>query len=506
MHRWTPRRSVVGLWLALVLVFAPAQIALGQDADSPSLILILDASGSMWGQIEGKNKIVIAREALGALVDDLASKDLASKDLASKDLASKDLGDVALVAYGHRRKGDCDDIETVIPLGPLDPESLKTVVEGLQPKGKTPITASVEQALALTEGRSGGSTLILLSDGLETCGGDPCKVIRLAKESGKSLVLHVVGFDIAGEDTSQLQCMAQAGGGLFYNAEDAAGLSAALEAAVALPVDVPVGRLAVLGVADGELHDVSIHVSGPEGKQVAGARTYTSSETNPSSIPLADGSYEVKILGMGLEGDPEQSFSIEIVDGNTVEKTVDFSTGEVSIGVTRNGELSDAVFKVYGSSGKEVASGRTYVSPASNPAKVRLTAGTYDIEVESVEIKGDVNRKLGTVEVTAKGSVELKHDFKSGTLKVGAVNGTERVDAVVRVSRAEDGKSVGQARTYTGAKTNPKTFELEPGRYRIHLKTVGKTVGKEKKQLELEAEVRAGETVGLDGDFAAESQ
>ena len=487
MHRWRPKRSFVGLWLALGLVFAPAQTALGQDADSPSLILILDASGSMWGQIDGKNKIVIAREALGALVD---------------DLDAKEAGDVALVAYGHRRKGDCEDIETVVPLGPLDSGSLKAVVEGLQPKGKTPITASVEQALALTEGRQGGSTLILLSDGLETCGGDPCRAVRLAKESGKSLVLHVVGFDIAGEDTSQLQCMAQAGGGLFYNAEDAAGLSAALEAAVALPVDVPVGRLAVLGVADGELHDVSIHVSGPEGKQIAGARTYTSAETNPSSIPLADGSYEVKVLGMGLEGDPEQSFSIEIVDGNTVEKTVDFSTGEINIGVTRNGELSDAVFKVYGSGGKEVASGRTYVSPSSNPAKVRLTAGTYDVEVKSVEIKGKVSQKLGTVEVTAKSSLELNHDFKSGTLKVGAVSGGERVDAVVRVTRAEDGKSIGQSRTYTGPKTNPKTFELEPGRYRVHFKTVGK----EKKQLELEAEIRAGETVELDGDFAADSQ
>ena len=357
-----------------------------------------------------------------------------------------------------------------------------------------------------------GATLILLSDGLETCGGDPCRAVRLAKERlakerlakehGKQLVLHVVGFDISGQDTSQLQCMAQAGGGLFFNAENAEGLAEALEAAVALPVDAPVGRLAVLGMADDQLHDVAVQVTGSEGKVMATARTYTGAETNPSSIPLADGTYEVRVLGVGLEGEPEQRFSISIVDGNTVEKTVDFSTGTLSIGVQRNGSLSDAVFRVYVSgTRREVASGRTYVSASTNPAEVRLTAGTYEVEVGSVEIADRPWQKLGTVEIAAKAEVAVEHEFKSGTLKIGAVDSAERVDAVVRVVSAEGGKSIAQGRTYTDSKTNPKTFELEPGHYRIQVTSMGQG----KRRQEFEAEVRVGETVELDADFGKDA-
>jgi len=92
------------------------------QTDNEDAILILDASGSMWGQIEGTAKIEIAKTVLDGLLDDLP--------------ATSRLG---LMAYGHNKKGDCSDIEMLSALG-ANRDDIKTAVKGISPKGKTPIS------------------------------------------------------------------------------------------------------------------------------------------------------------------------------------------------------------------------------------------------------------------------------------------------------------------------------------------------------------------------------
>lgn len=424
---------------------------------APALLLILDASGSMWGQIEGTNKIVIAREVVGDLLDGLA-----------------DDAQVGLVAYGHRREGDCADIETVVPIGALDRGALKAKVNALNPRGKTPITASVEEAFAAIAGRDSATTVILVSDGLETCGGDPCAAVKLARQAGSRFLLHVVGFDVAGEDVSQLECAAQAGGGLFFSAENAGQLSAALEQAVAMPAEVPAGRLVVTAVADGQPQDAAIHVTtSASGEEVGGGRTYTGPDTNPRRIPLPDGRFDVVVQAVGIKGAIERRFEIEIADGSTVEREVDYSTGELSVGVTRNGELSDAVYHVVlPGTRKDVASGRTYAHSGSNPARIRIVSGEYEVTVSSVEISGSEPVSLGTVVVPPRGQAEVTHAFVSGSLKVGAERGGELVDATLYVVDVATGRSVGQGRTYKSPSSNPKAFVLPPGSYRVDVNEI----------------------------------
>ena len=450
----SPRRSLVAvlLLLASLVVAGPGQAA-EQTSPAP-LLLILDASGSMWGQIGGENKVVIARRVVGRLVDGL-----------------DDEAEVGLVAYGHRREGDCDDIETVVPIGPLDKAAMKVTVDGLNPKGKTPLARSVSQAFAALEGIEGGATIILVSDGLDTCGGDPCGTVRQAKQMGLDFRLHVVGFDVSGEDTSQLECAAQAGEGTFLGADNADELSAALETAAAMAAEVPPGRLSLKAIADGELQDASVVVTDAETGQEAGVgRTYDSPDTNPRIIHLPDGRFDVRVKAAGFKGDIERRYTIEIVDGGLVEEVADFSTGELTIGVTRNGELSDAVFKVQLPGGAQVASGRTYTSATANPATVRISSGTYEVAVGSVEISGGPWVELGTVTLEPGGSVSVSHAWESGTLEVGAARGGELVDATVHIKSLDSGKPVGQGRTYTSPNSNPKTFVLLPGRYQVQVK------------------------------------
>ena len=95
-------------------------------AQGPRAMIIFDASGSMWGQIDGVNKIVIARDALRSVLERWNPKVR-----------------LGLTVYGHRLKGDCNDIETLIPIGPVDRKRMIETVEGILPKGKTPISRSL---------------------------------------------------------------------------------------------------------------------------------------------------------------------------------------------------------------------------------------------------------------------------------------------------------------------------------------------------------------------------
>jgi Ca-activated chloride channel family protein len=458
---------LVGVMLGLT---SPGGLSAATES-AGDLVFILDASGSMWGQVQREPKIAVARRVL-------------QKALAGVPAETA----VGLVAYGHRSKEDCADIEVIAAPGALPRAGLAEKIEGLQPKGKTPITAAVTQVFEQLRTRERPATVVLVSDGLETCGGDPCAAVRAAREAGGRFVLHVVGFDVGEVEVAQLECMAQAGGGLYLPAADADQLGAALDQAVAMTPDTPAGRLVVAVRADGQPADASIEVfDAASGAEVAHGRSYTGPESNPRVFPLPDGTYRATVEAVAIRGRPSQRLTdVVIVAGGTVERAVDFGSGVLRIGVTRNGALSDATVTAYRSGTRAVvANTRTYTSAAHNPTELRVPAGTYDIVVASVEVAGKPTTRWDGVELAGGGQLERQHDFASGTLRIGARRGTELVDAVVAVHSPGEKAPVAQSRTYVSATSNPKAFDIAPGRYTVTVKPV-KPAGLPLREVEVE--------------------
>ncbi|MDC0336242.1 VWA domain-containing protein [Pseudodesulfovibrio sp.] len=207
------RILMMALWAMLtVVLFSPQP---GFATGKTNLMLIFDASGSMWGQIDGKAKITIAKEAMDLIVNDLPD-----------DI------NIGLVAYGHRRKGDCDDVETLIPLGPINAKAFLAKINELNPKGKTPMVRSIRQTAESIKHLEDETTILLVSDGEETCDPDPCNFVAELEKLGIKFVLHVVGFDVGGKTEEQLKCMAKAGGGEYFPAKDATKFKSALDTVV----------------------------------------------------------------------------------------------------------------------------------------------------------------------------------------------------------------------------------------------------------------------------------
>ena len=200
------------LLAALVLLGAPGARAAGSD-----ILFVLDGSGSMWGQIDGVAKIETARETLTRLLNDVPGESR-----------------LGLMTYGATSKTSCEDVAVLNAIG-SDRGAIQKSIAGLKPLGKTPIQASLARGielLAKAEPTDTRKSLVLISDGIETCGGDPCAMARTAAASGVEMKLHVVGFDVDSEARAQLQCIAEGGGGQYFNASDTAGFAAAMQEVV----------------------------------------------------------------------------------------------------------------------------------------------------------------------------------------------------------------------------------------------------------------------------------
>ena len=203
--------------LALLVPLAPGLAVPAGAGEEPAdespqgrMVLVLDASGSMQephgdGRSRFRAAVTALREVVSALPGDL---------------------EVGLRVYGSRiddGPGSCQDSELTVPVGPADKPALRQALGDARPLGNTPIAFSLREA-AKDLGDEGSRTIVLVSDGEESCGGDPCQVARDLTQQGLDLHVDVVGFQVDAAARNQLTCVAQAGRGTFYDAPDADAL------------------------------------------------------------------------------------------------------------------------------------------------------------------------------------------------------------------------------------------------------------------------------------------
>ena len=194
--------------------------------------IVVDASRSMWGQIDGEAKMTLAKNIL-------------------EDVSywfPEDL-DLALRAYGSRSpsdSNDCADSTLLVPFGADNREPIRRAIAGLRPTGQTPIAYALNQASGDFSSLWDDRALVLVTDGIESCGGDPVRAARELREQG--ITVHLIGFGLgnaADEDTASLQAVAYASGGRYVTAGSAAELQDALMQTVATSYSVFKGSIEV---------------------------------------------------------------------------------------------------------------------------------------------------------------------------------------------------------------------------------------------------------------------
>ena len=200
--------------------------------DDRSVEIVVDASRSMWGRMHGEPKMVVAKEIL-------------------QDVSywfPEDLN-LALRAYGSTspsESADCADSALLVPFGDENREPIRAAIASLRPLGQTPIAYALNQAARDFGTLQDDRAVVLVTDGIESCGGDPVQAARELREQG--ITVHLIGFGLgngADEDTASLQAVANASGGRYVTAGSAEELKAALVQTVATSFSVFKGSIEV---------------------------------------------------------------------------------------------------------------------------------------------------------------------------------------------------------------------------------------------------------------------
>jgi hypothetical protein len=246
---------------------------------SRNLEIILDASGSMKLPLGKSTRWQTALQVLEQLVNTLP-----------------DDFNVGLRVYGHRYSSrspqTCSDSELVVPIGKLDRQRILASAKQVRPRGETPLIRSV---LVSTEDLKplGNGSVILITDGEESCHGDPKKAADDLKTSGVDVTLSIVGFTLTGQVVErELGTLARSTGGRYYSAQSGDELARALMVAAAqtLPYDVYDGS----------------------------GRLVSSEETSALGTELSPGAYRVVVHALGQELEE----SVKIVADRSVVLTV----------------------------------------------------------------------------------------------------------------------------------------------------------------------------------------
>jgi hypothetical protein len=178
-----------------------------------NVLFVFDASGSMKRDAgSGETRMVVAKRAIGETMRSMPP--------------SARLG---LMVYGHRRGKDCSDIELVSPIASEDSGALARYVGALDARGETPIAESLARAgksFAAFKGQS--NRIVLVTDGIEECRGDPCAAAASLAGLGVELKVDVVGFTLSDAQRKLIQCVPDITGGKYFDARDTSGLKTAL--------------------------------------------------------------------------------------------------------------------------------------------------------------------------------------------------------------------------------------------------------------------------------------
>jgi hypothetical protein len=364
-------------WLALgalALALAPQRAAAA--APGRTVELILDASGSMNARLaDGTPRIDAARAALGDLVEALPAETV-----------------IALRVYGAdspRSKHDCADTRLVVPFGAVGAVKGKVAAAaaGLKAQGYTPITRVLELAAADFPADGGERVIVLVSDGIETCEGDPCATARALAGARVRTLVHTVGFGADEAAIAQLRCIASVTGGRHFGASDAGQLAAALAEAVA---------------AKGE------PVQEEQGMGAVGVR---GADLKGSTVIDAATGAEVGRLGHTRESMPVPAGIYNVTIGKTAWKSVRVRPGETTW-------LEPAILTIEHASlsGHDVLDRETgeVVAEASAIAEtVALMPGTYDVRFGGAVWPG-VELRAGQRTVLRPGVIEVRRATING--------------------------------------------------------------------------------------------
>lgn len=349
------------LGLGLLFSFSSSLFAQEKEVPQNRILFVFDGSQSMFGHWESGMKIDIAKQMLNELLDSL-------KNVENLDLAFR--------AYGHQspfisgRQRDCKDTKLEVPFNGGGAWEIKRALDKIQPKGTTPIAYSLEQsAKDFPPCVNCRNMIILITDGIEECYGDPCAVSLALQSKGIVLKPFVIGIGLDLELIDRFKCI-----GSYFNANTERSLKDVLNVVISQALN-PTSVQVNLMDSYGEPNETDVNMTFYDAN--SGNMTYNLIHTmNHRGLPDT------------LSIDPLASYRMKVhTVPSVIKDSIELSPGIHNI-IAIDAPQGDLVMKVQGKHDYENLQAIVRKSGEMNTLNVqrindkqRYLVGNYDLEI-----------------------------------------------------------------------------------------------------------------------------
>lgn len=430
--------------LVCILIFPFGNLvkAQQQKIETPQvtrILFLLDGSASMNNTFGNETRMDAAKKILSEIVDSIKT---------NPDI------DIALRVYGHQQSSvlnDCSDTKLELPFGKVNLPYLKMVLNKISPKGITPIALSLQQAASdFPADANARNIVILITDGQESCGGDPCAVSLAMQKNGVFLKPFVIGMNVDPSYVTQFDCM-----GSFFNAHDEESFRSVLKLIITKVMNPTMVQVSLLDANGKPLEtdaDMTFYDSFTGIAKYNYYHTLTYRDT-PDTISL-DPVYDYDIT---IHTTPEITLSDIKLDGNSDKNiNVPASQGYLKIDMQTSTVYNNIHQKIKCLVSQSDEPGTLIVQSLNTTEK--LLSGKYDLEfltlprtvIKNVDIS---QSHTTTIQIPAPGLLTVVHSLQ-GT---GAIFINDN----------------GELKKIYELKQNPgsEMIALQPGTYRLIYKS-----------------------------------
>ncbi|MEZ5854227.1 MAG: hypothetical protein R3D67_05555 [Hyphomicrobiaceae bacterium] len=443
---------------------------MAQASEPPTLMVIFDGSGSMWGTLEGdrRSKLAMTRDALKESLGLLPQQTR-----------------IGLASFGYRRSGDCSDAGVLLKPEKLDVDRFMAPLDKLNPKGRGPVTRALREVVGELGPQSAPADVLVIHDGLDNCQQDPCSTVGELRTAHPGVRVHVMSLGLPEEEAKQMACLPQQTGGKHFIAANAEATLRALQevmrsvgrrgaapanaaaSAGSQPVAPPVERRVAIPAGRPGLQLTSRLVKG--GPTLGLAIDWIVRAGDGKGPPLWQGRATAPLLALptgrytvqASAGLVTRTAVAEAVQGKPRAFDVVLNAGTLVLATSKAGErmLDDTILSLSRIEGSGVAAPQLVPNPDS---EIVLPQGNYLLAVTSGTLR--IERPIGIV---AGSRISIANALALGevTLSALAAKGGKPLDSVVYAIYEDDPDAPqGRREVARSAGSNPR-FKLPSGTY-----------------------------------------
>jgi Ca-activated chloride channel homolog len=233
-------QTLVRVCIAVALLTSTTTASRADELNcADDAMIVFDASGSMMRLTDvGSPRIDLAREAAHQVMPAAAR--------------NRNLG---LMIYGPGGADQCINYSVAVPVQANAADAILNEIDAITTEGETPLSAAVEAAADALDYKNRPAVIVVLTDGDENCGREPCEIARTLIANAYKLTIHIIGFKLGSRPRFQAACFAEETNGLFIPTNSMEELTEALQKTLVCPQITsaspsPLTRLSLPGSTD----------------------------------------------------------------------------------------------------------------------------------------------------------------------------------------------------------------------------------------------------------------